>query len=115
MYLPNFLNIIIVFASIPVQDNRYLYANLLVCYLLIIVLISVIQRSKDTNELLSKKHEEAIANLQENARQDIEDEHIDDEHANNEEEITDSQRELTQEELEAQIRAEILKELGMDE
>ena len=47
IYLPNLLNIIIVFASTPIQDNRYLYANLLVCYLLIIILISLIQSSKD--------------------------------------------------------------------
>lgn len=41
MYVPNLLNIIIVFMSTPVQDTRYLYANLLVCYLLIIILIGL--------------------------------------------------------------------------
>ena len=41
MYLPNLLNILIVFASTPVQDYRYLYANLLVGYLLIIIFIKV--------------------------------------------------------------------------
>ena len=41
MYIPNLLNIIIVFFSTPVQDNRYLYPNLLVCYLLIIILIGL--------------------------------------------------------------------------
>ena len=40
MYIPNFLNILIVFASTPIQDYRYLYANLLVCYLLIIIFIT---------------------------------------------------------------------------
>ena len=42
VYLPNFLNIIIVFLSIPAQDNRYLYANQLVFYLLVIILINFI-------------------------------------------------------------------------
>lgn len=40
MYLPNFLNIVIIFLSTPIQDYRYLYANLLVCYLLVIILIA---------------------------------------------------------------------------
>lgn len=41
MYVPNLLNIVIVFFSTPIQDYRYLYANLLVCYLLIIILIGL--------------------------------------------------------------------------
>ncbi|MBR0270714.1 MAG: hypothetical protein IJQ68_01800 [Methanobrevibacter sp.] len=45
IYIPNLLNIIVVFLSTPIQDNRYLYANLLVCYLLIIILIGLIQKS----------------------------------------------------------------------
>ena len=48
MYIPNLLNIIIVFLSTPIQDYRYLYANLLVCYLLIIILIGIMQHSSDT-------------------------------------------------------------------
>ncbi|MEE0935220.1 MAG: hypothetical protein U0L42_06065 [Methanobrevibacter sp.] len=51
MYIPNFLNILIVFFSTPVQDNRYLYANLLVCYLLIIILIGVMQRFSFKSEI----------------------------------------------------------------
>lgn len=47
VYLPNFLNILIVFVSIPVQDNRYLYPNLLVFYLLLIIAVSLIMSSKD--------------------------------------------------------------------
>lgn len=43
IYIPNLLNIIIIFLSTPVQDNRYLYANLLVFYLLIIILIGLRQ------------------------------------------------------------------------
>ena len=39
VYLPNLLNIIVIFLSTPVQDYRYLYANLLVFYLLVIILI----------------------------------------------------------------------------
>ena len=41
MYVPNLLNIIMIFVSTPIQDYRYLYANLLVCYLLIMVLIGL--------------------------------------------------------------------------
>lgn len=54
MYVPNLLNIIIVFLSTPIQDNRYLYANLLVCYLLIIILIGVKQGSFDKSEISSR-------------------------------------------------------------
>lgn len=46
VYLPNFLNIGIVFVSIPAQLNRYLYPNLLVCYLLIIILVGVLAKKK---------------------------------------------------------------------
>ena len=49
MYVPNLLNIIIVFASTPIQDYRYLYANLLVCYLLIIILIGLRQNDNNLN------------------------------------------------------------------
>lgn len=41
VYLPNMLNIVIVFISTPIQDNRYLYPNLLVFYLLVLILISL--------------------------------------------------------------------------
>lgn len=47
MYLPNLLNIVMIFLSTPVQDYRYLYANLLVCYMLIIVLIGMDEPLKD--------------------------------------------------------------------
>ncbi len=47
MYIPNLLNIIIIFLSTPIQDYRYLYANLLVCYLLIIIFIGLRQHSAD--------------------------------------------------------------------
>ena len=47
MYVPNLLNIIIIFFSTPIQDYRYLYANLLVCYMLAIVLIGLHQRLED--------------------------------------------------------------------
>ena len=55
MYIPNLLNIMIVFLSTPIQDNRYLYANLLVCYMLIIIYIGLrkypIEKSKDSSML----------------------------------------------------------------
>ena len=47
MYVPNLLNIIIVFFSTPIQDYRYLYANLLVCYLLVIIYIRTHQRFRE--------------------------------------------------------------------
>lgn len=46
VYLPNLLNIIIVFLTIPAQENRYLYSNQLVFYLLVVILISLIMYSK---------------------------------------------------------------------
>ena len=53
MYLPNLFNIIIVFLSTPIQDNRYLYANLLVFYLLIIILIGLLQHHDFKSKLKS--------------------------------------------------------------
>lgn len=47
VYMPNLLNIAIVFVSIPAQLNRYLYPNLLVCYLLIIILVSILVKRKN--------------------------------------------------------------------
>lgn len=44
IYLPNLLNILIVAISTPIQDNRYLYANLLVFYLLVIIFINVLSK-----------------------------------------------------------------------
>lgn len=45
MYIPNLLNILVVFISTPIQDTRYLYPNLLICYMLIIILIGLLQYS----------------------------------------------------------------------
>lgn len=42
VYLPNILNIGTIFISVPAQQNRYLYPNLLVFYLLIIILIGIL-------------------------------------------------------------------------
>ena len=44
IYVPNLFNILIIFASTPIQDNRYLYPNLLVCYFLIVMFISVLAK-----------------------------------------------------------------------
>ena len=41
VYVPNLLNIIGVFLATPIQENRLLYANLLVFYLLIIIFMSI--------------------------------------------------------------------------
>ena len=50
MYVPNLLNIVIVFFSTPIQDYRYLYANLLVCYLLVIIWMGL-KRTSDESVL----------------------------------------------------------------
>lgn len=42
IYVPNLLNIIAVIMTSPVQENRFLYGNLLIFYLLVIVFITVI-------------------------------------------------------------------------
>jgi len=46
VYLPNLFNILVVFVSIPTQDNRYLYPNLLVFYLLVIIIVGILTKQK---------------------------------------------------------------------
>ncbi|WP_346661680.1 hypothetical protein [uncultured Methanobrevibacter sp.] len=46
VYLPNLFNILVVFVSIPTQDNRYLYPNLLVFYLLVIIIVGILAKQK---------------------------------------------------------------------
>ncbi len=46
VYLPNLFNILVVFVSIPTQDNRYLYPNLLVFYLLVIIIVRILTKQK---------------------------------------------------------------------
>lgn len=41
IYLPVALNIIVIFLSLPIQETRFLYSNLLVCYLIGIIFINV--------------------------------------------------------------------------
>ena len=53
VYLPNFLNIAIIFASTPAQHYRYLYPNLLVFYLLVIMFISIIAKRKSSSNHIS--------------------------------------------------------------
>ena len=50
VYLPNLLNILIIFASTPIQDVRYLYPNLLLFYFLIIMLLGILKKRKLENE-----------------------------------------------------------------
>ena len=47
VYLPNMINIIIVFLSTPIQDVRYLYPNFLMFYLLVIILMSLLAKPKE--------------------------------------------------------------------
>lgn len=51
MYIPNVLNILAIFFSTPIQDYRYLYPNLLICYLLIIILIWLRYGSSDEPQI----------------------------------------------------------------
>ena len=46
IYLPCLLNIITIIASTPYQGNRYLYPNLLVFYLFVMILIRVLTSVK---------------------------------------------------------------------
>lgn len=95
VYLPNFLNILIVFASTPIQDNRYLYPNLLVCYLLIIIFISIITGKYLKNNKDSNNPKIAPVNYPNTQTETME----------------NMQRSETQEEMEARIREKVLKEL----
>lgn len=63
MYLPNLLNILIIFASMTVQDNRYLYANLLVFYLLFMILLHFRQRSIDLSDISPRNPVRYLFNL----------------------------------------------------
>ena len=47
VYLPNMINIVLVFLSTPIQDVRYLYPSFLICYLLIIALIGSKRKADD--------------------------------------------------------------------
>ena len=49
IYLPNLINIIVIFLSVPTQDNRYLYPNILLFYLIILMLITIIFKRKNNN------------------------------------------------------------------
>ncbi len=49
IYLPNLLNIFTIIVSTPFQGNRYLYSNLLVFYLLIIMLVKLWSEGKFNN------------------------------------------------------------------
>ena len=95
VYLPNLLNILVVFVSIPVQDNRYLYPNLLVFYLLIIILIGILtgRTSQNNNSPTNAAPiSEAETNIYDTIEQELE-------------------RAETPEEMEARIRAKVLREL----
>ncbi len=71
IYLPNFLNILIIFVSTPSQDTRYLYPNLLIFYLLIIILIGVIPNLNEKNSYLIKKKVDIKPNKDKKKRKNI--------------------------------------------
>ena len=110
MYVPNLLNIIIIFLSTPVQDNRYLYANLLIFYLLVIIIIgeydfknkkifsSLTLNSRDNDNKSNQNYDEFSNNpYSNNLNRDL---------VSHTPEIKE-----TPDEMEARIRAKILKEL----
>lgn len=69
VYLPNLFNIIVVFLTIPIQENRYLYSNQLVFYLLVIIMISFIFYSKrEATPISSKPHEVSEKRISERDR-----------------------------------------------
>ena len=96
VYLPNMLNILVVFVSIPVQDNRYLYPNLLVFYLLIIILIGILTGSYASKNRNSPTNAAPINEAENNIYDSVEQE---------------LERNETPEEMEARIRAKVLREL----
>lgn len=53
VYLPNMLNILIIMVSTPIQSNRYLYANILLFYLMVIILLRVLKTKKDTLKIFN--------------------------------------------------------------
>lgn len=160
-YIPNLLNIILVLFSTPIQDNRYLYPNLLVAYLLIIILIwafenrnsnpPVVTRITDDEDLPSDSrfyiegsytHEEApldngnykdLLKKRDNSgkiseesytHKEVPREKGDSENVKNikgveeiiiPEKESEEMVEETPEEMEARIRAKVLKELEMEE
>lgn len=110
LYLPNFINILVIFASTPVQDNRFLYANLLVCYLLIIIVAGLLVKSSPAAESTPDEMMQIQRPSEPNSRYLEEIEHI----RNYSEPQKPQPREETQEEMEARIRAKILREMEMD-
>ncbi len=160
-YIPNLLNIILVLFTIPMQDNRYLYPNLLVAYLLIIILIwafvnrnsnppVVIRITDDENlpgdsrfyyegsytheeapldnenykDLLKKRNNSGKISEESYTHKEVPREKGDFENVKNikgveeiiiPEKESEEMTEETPEEMEARIRAKVLKELEMEE
>lgn len=154
-YIPNLLNIILVLFSTPIQDNRYLYPNLLVAYLLIIILIWAIA-NRNTNppvvtritddedlpndsrfyiegsytheeapldngnykELLKKRDTSGKISEESYTYREVPREQNDSEKAPEEnispKEVADMPEDETPEEMEARIRAKVLRELEME-
>ncbi len=108
IYLPNLANIIIIFASTPVQDNRFLYANLLVCYLIILIAAGIFIKHKDSPAQTQNESEEVIpkmSKLSQKSQQNLKP---------SQEIGRPPQRQKTPEEMEAEIRAKIMREMEME-
>ena len=97
VYLPNLLNILIVFVSTPIQDVRYLYPNLLIFYLLVIILIGILTK-EDSKITTNTSNVNKIKNTPNPKIIEKENMRIQE----------------TPEEMEARITAEILKELELE-
>ena len=77
VFLPNLLNIITIFISIPAQHTRYLYPNLLVFYLLVIILIGVLMKGQGKTSSVpanAQSPEEMEAMIREKVMKELEDE-----------------------------------------
>lgn len=105
IYLPNFLNIIVIFLSTPVQDYRYLYANILVFYLLVIIIVGEYYKKRSVPSVNLNNYG-SVENSHENSHS-VQNELN---HEYNGQEIYSNSYEETPEEMEARIRAKILKE-----
>lgn len=110
-YLPNLLNILIVLLSTPIQDNRYLYPNLLVFYLLVIILIGILFKPKSSTKPEIHQYDSTNENIYNDIESEIDNLTFEDiETILNE----NAEKKETPEEMESRIRAKILKEIEIE-
>lgn len=129
IYVPNLINILTVMISIPIQSNRYLYSNLVVFYLLLIIFIGILSKNgfkiphksmpisnnPDKNDYVPQENIYGEMNYNEPIEIMHNNEDNDDLSLLYDEILSgNSPQEETIEEMEARIRAKILKEYEDD-